>query len=248
MAEAARVIDRVDVGFTEADVARLNAKYADATTLDILRALFTEIAPGKAAVVSSFGTESAVLLDLVARADKSAPVIMLDTGKLFAETLRYRDQLIERLGMTDVRSVTPDPGLLAARDANQMRWSYDPDGCCEVRKVLPLARALEGFAASVTGRKSFQSSTRAALRVFESDNGRLKVNPLALWTKGDIDTWFEANDLPRHPLEKDGYASIGCMPCTSIVKPGEDPRAGRWRGWDKTECGIHGDVSQLPSF
>lgn len=248
MADAARVIDRVDVGFTEADVERLNAAYADASTLDILRALFTEITPGRAAVVSSFGTESAVLLDLVARVDASVPVIFLDTLKLFPETLRYRDKLIERLGLSGVRSIQPEPETLAAKDASQLRWSYDPDGCCEIRKVIPLAKALEGFKASVTGRKSFQSSTRAALQLFEVEAGKLKVNPLAKWTKADIDNWFAASNLPRHPLEKDGYASIGCMPCTTTVKPGEDPRAGRWRGWDKTECGIHTDVSELPSF
>lgn len=248
MADAARIIDRVDVGFTEADAARLNAQFANAGTLDILRAVTTAIAPGDVAVVSSFGTESAVLLDLVARVDPATPVIFLDTLKLFPETLRYRDQLVARLGLTAVRSVRPEPAQLAARDANGMRWSYDPDGCCEIRKVVPLADALAGFTVSITGRKGFQSATRAALAVFEADAGKLKVNPLAAWSKADIDTWFAANDLPRHPLEKDGYASIGCMPCTTTVQTGEDPRAGRWRGWDKTECGIHGDTSQLPSF
>jgi phosphoadenosine phosphosulfate reductase len=248
MADAARVIDRVDLGFTEADAARLNAAYEDASTLEILRALLTEIAPGTTAVVSSFGTESAVLLDLIARVDAATPVIFLDTLKLFPETLRYRDQLAARLGLTGIRTVSPEPEALQARDVNNMRWSYDPDGCCEIRKVVPLARALEGFTASITGRKSFQSTTRSALQLFEAEGGRLKVNPLAKWTKDDIDNWFAASNLPRHPLEKEGYASIGCMPCTTIVKPGEDPRAGRWRGWDKTECGIHGDVSELPSF
>ena len=248
MADAARVIDRFDVGFTAADAEALNARYASATTLDVLRALVTEIAPGKTAVVSSFGTESAVLLDIVARVDPATPVIFLDTLKLFPETLRYRDRLIERLGLTGVRTIVPDPARIAARDANQMRWSYDPDGCCQIRKVIPLTHALEGFAASITGRKSFQAATRAALKLFEADEGRLKVNPLAGWNKADIDTWFEANDLPRHPLESQGYLSIGCMPCTTTVKPGEDPRAGRWRGWDKVECGIHTDISELPSF
>jgi phosphoadenosine phosphosulfate reductase len=248
MAEAARAIDRVDLGFTRADAERLSARYADTTTLDVLRALLTDIAPGSTAVVSSFGTESAVLLDLVRRVDPGAPVILLDTLKLFPETLDYRDTLVRRLGLTGVRTVTPDAAVLAVRDGKELRWSYDPDGCCEIRKVQPLARALEGFSASITGRKGFQSATRAALPLFEAEEGRLKLNPLARWTRQDIDTWFAANDLPRHPLESEGYASIGCVPCTTTVKPGEDPRAGRWRGWDKTECGIHGDTSQLPAF
>ncbi len=248
MAKPARVIDRVDIGFTEADADRLNAQYEGADTMQIIRALLTEIAPGRTALVSSFGTESAVLLDLVSRVDKATPVIMLDTLKLFPETLAYRDTLVKRFGFTDMRSIQPDPTTLAAKDDKGMRWSYDPDGCCEIRKVIPLARALEPFSASITGRKGFQSSTRAALKIFEVDEGRLKVNPLAGWNKDDIENWFTANDLPRHSLEAEGYASIGCMPCTTTVKPGEDPRAGRWRGWDKTECGIHGDMSELPSF
>ena len=146
--------------------------------------------------------------------------------------------------------------MLAARDANQLRWSFDPDGCCEIRKVVPLAKGLADFDATITGRKAFQAATRNALPRFEIDTsdpaGRLKVNPLADWTKADLDAYFAAHDLPAHPLVAQGYLSIGCAPCTSVVKPGEDPRAGRWRGWDKTECGIHtlipdGDPNQ-PSF
>jgi phosphoadenosine phosphosulfate reductase len=248
MAEAARLLDTIDLGFTEADVVALNREHAGRATLDVMRALLSAIAPGRTAVVSSFGTESAVLLDIVARVDPATPVIFLDTLKLFPETLDYRDALVERLGLRDVRTIRPEPATLTARDATGMRWSYDPDGCCELRKVIPLAGALAAFSASISGRKSFQASTRAALQLFEADDGRIKVNPLAGWTKADIDAWFTANHLPRHPLEAKGYPSIGCMPCTTTVRPGEDPRAGRWRGWDKTECGIHGDVSELPSF
>src|SRR3546814_910054 len=163
MAEAARAIDRVDLGFTRADAERLSARYADTTTLDVLRALLTDIAPGSTAVVSSFGTESAVLLDLVRRVDPGAPVILLDTLKLFPETLDYRDTLVRRLGLTGVRTVTPEPAVLTARDGKELRWSYDPDGCCEIRKVQPLAPALQGFSASLTGHQGLPSS--AAPRV-----------------------------------------------------------------------------------
>jgi phosphoadenosine phosphosulfate reductase len=195
-----------------------------------------------------------VLLHLVAQADPSTPVLFIDTGKHFPETLAYGGDLVERLGLTDLRVLTPDPETIAKKDETGLRWSYDPDGCCEIRKVLPLAAALEGVDASITGRKGFQSSTRSGLPRFELDGDRLKVNPLANWTKEDIEAWFEAHDLPRHPLVAEGYPSIGCAPCTSKVQVGEDPRSGRWRGWDKVECGIHtsvidpDDPANQPSF
>jgi phosphoadenosine phosphosulfate reductase len=241
MAEPARQIDRIDVTprFTEADAVRLNTRFLGVPTLEMLRTVLAEKLTGETAIVSSFGAESAALLHLVASVDRSVPVLFLDTGKHFPETLAYRDLLVERLGLTDFRNLRPDPELLAKRDGTELRWSYDPDGCCEIRKVIPLEKALAGFDTSITGRKAFQASTRNALPRFELDGDRLKFNPLASWTKQDIEAYFEAHNLPRHPLEAQGYLSIGCAPCTSVVKPGEDPRAGRWRGWDKTECGIH---------
>jgi len=245
MADAARHIDRIDVAprFTEADAARLNARFAGVPTLEMLRAVLAEKLTGETAIVSSFGAESAALLHLVASVDRSVPVLFLDTGRHFPETLAYRDLLAERLGL-NLRNLQPDPELLAKRDATELRWSYDPDGCCEIRKVLPLEAGLVGIEATITGRKAFQASTRAALPRFELDGDRLKINPLADWTKADLDTYFTAHDLPVHPLVAQGYPSIGCAPCTSVVKPGEDPRAGRWRGWDKTECGIHTPTSE----
>jgi phosphoadenosine phosphosulfate reductase len=248
MAETARRIDRIDTTprFTAADVARLNARFEGVGTLDMIRAVMGEGLLGRLAVISSFGTESAVLLDLVAAVDPSAPVIFLDTGKMFPETLAYRDTLVERLGLTGVRNIQPDAATVEAKDNTGLRWSYDPDGCCEIRKVIPLATAMRDFDASITGRKGFQASTRSNISRFELDGDRIKFNPLADWTKTDLDRWFEERDLPRHPLEAQGYLSIGCAPCTSVVKPGEDPRAGRWRGWDKVECGIHGEPIVRP--
>ncbi len=255
---AARKIDRLDVSprFTEQDAIRLNNMFRGSSTDEMLRNVLGEHMLSDVAIVSSFGAESAALLHLVASIDASVPVLFLDTGRHFPETLAYRDQLVARLGLKDFRNLQPDQEVLAARDASQLRWSFDPDGCCEIRKVVPLATALAGFDATITGRKAFQASTRNALPRFEIDtsdvSGRLKVNPLADWTKADLDAYFAAHDLPVHPLIAQGYLSIGCAPCTSVVKPGEDPRAGRWRGWDKTECGIHtpvpdGDPNQ-PSF
>lgn len=239
-----RQLDSIDTAppFTPADVARLNAKYAGVSTEAMLADLLTGELRGRVAAVSSFGSESAVLLDLVAAVDKDVPVIFINTQKIFGETLAYRDSLAEQLGFTDLRVFRPDPRLLAAKDATSLRWSYDPDGCCDLRKVEPLRRALAPFEAWISGRKGFQGATRAALPRFELDEGRLKVNPLADWSKAVIDAAFEARKLPRHPLEAQGYPSVGCVPCTSQVQPGEDPRAGRWRGWDKTECGIHDPV------
>jgi phosphoadenosine phosphosulfate reductase len=256
MGEAARRIDRIDVAprWTANDAIRLSNMFRGTDTPAMLKTLFADAMLGEVALVSSFGAESAALLHLVTRVAPAVPVIFLDTGKHFAETLAYRDLLADRLGL-NLRIAAPNPVEIAARDEAGLRWSYDPDGCCELRKVKPLERAMAGFDTSITGRKAFQASTRNALPRFEIDgdrsNGRLKVNPLASWTRNDLDAYFVEHDLPRHPLEAQGYASIGCAPCTSKVKPGEDPRAGRWRGWDKTECGIHsptdGDPEQ-PSF
>jgi len=245
MADAARAadrqVDRIDVAprFTAADAIRLNTRFADVEAGELLRVVLGEKLLGNVAVVSSFGAESAVLLHLVAQVDPATPVIFLDTQKMFPETLAYRDDLVARLGLTGLRTITPDAADIEKRDGTGLRWSYDPDGCCEIRKVLPLARAMEGIDATISGRKGFQSATRNGIARFELDGERMKLNPLASWSKDDLDAYFEAHDLPRHPLEAQGYLSIGCQPCTSVVKAGEDPRAGRWRGWDKVECGIH---------
>ena len=240
-----RAIDLIDTAaaFTEADAAALNARFAEASTQELLAAVLHEGIAGKVAVVSSFGAESAVLLHLVASIDPATPVLFLDTLRHFPETLAYRDRLASQIGLTGILNLTPDAGALAAKDEANLRWSYDPDGCCEIRKVVPLARALVDFDATITGRKGFQSETRAGLPRFEIDRsdaaGRLKVNPLANWNAATIAAYFAEHELPAHPLVAEGYPSIGCSPCTSKVAPGEDPRSGRWRGWDKTECGIH---------
>ncbi len=240
-AEPARQRDVIDTApaFVQADADALNARFAGVDAATMLRELFAEGALGRVAVVSSFGTESAVLLHLVSQADKNIPVVFVDTLKMFKETLDYRESLVAHLGITDSYAVTPNPDVLAAKDENGLRWSWDPDGCCEIRKVEPLARAKQGLDAWISGRKAFQSVTRENLPRFEVEDGRLKINPLGDWTKDDLEAYFAEHDLPRHPLEAQGYLSVGCEPCTTTVKPGEDPRAGRWRGWDKTECGIH---------
>lgn len=222
-----------------AEAAALNARYGHLDAHDAIAVTAEELFPGRAALVSSFGADSAVLLHLVAEVDPSLPVIFLDTGRLFAETLEYRTRLTEQLGLTDVRTVTPDPARLAANDPHRALWMTNPDLCCQIRKTEPLQRALEGFDAWFTGRKRFQNAQRASLKLFEADGARIKVNPLASWSIVDLKAYAEKYGLPEHPLVAKGYPSIGCVPCTSRVAVGEDLRAGRWRGLDKTECGIH---------
>jgi phosphoadenosine phosphosulfate reductase len=195
---------------------------------------------GKIALVSSFGTESAILLHMVARIDPALPIIFLDTGMLFAETLAYRDELTALLGLTDVRAIRPSGAQIAAYDPDGRLWQKDPDLCCAIRKTNPLDDALDGFEAWITGRKRSQSATRANLQHIETGaDGRITVNPLAFWSDDQLEAYFEAYDLPRHPLEAEGYTSIGCAVCTAKPLPGQDKRSGRWAGKAKIECGIH---------
>ncbi len=235
MAEPARAIDWIDLGHAPEALAR---RFAGISAPTLLAELLPELA-GQVALVSSFGAEAAVLLHLVASVDPATPVLFTDTGHHFPETLAYRDELTAQLGLTDVRTIHPDPARLAQRDRAGERHAYDPDGCCGLRKVEPLERALTGFAAWISGRKAFQAATRTALPRFESEADRLKINPLADWTTADLAAYARAHALPPHPLVGQGYPSIGCAPCTTPVRPGEDARAGRWRDTGKVECGIH---------
>ena len=205
----------------------------------VLRLAITELFKGRIALVSSFGADSAVLLHMISEIDQATPVIFVDTGHLFPETIAYRDELVSLLGLTDVRSVSATADELQALDPESFLWSSDPDRCCAIRKVAPLGRAVEGFEAWITGRKRFQSDTRAALPLFETEGERTKINPLAGWDATKLLAYLDEHGLPRHRLVAKGYPSIGCIPCTSAVKPGEDARAGRWRGKGKVECGIH---------
>jgi phosphoadenosine phosphosulfate reductase len=209
--------------------------------LALLRAALTGPLSGQIAMVSSFGAESAVLLDMVASIDRQTPVVFLETGKLFAETLAYRDELIAWLRLEDVRSIRPDPADLAQHDPDGTLWQREPDLCCHVRKTEPLDLALAGFAAWITGRKRFQGGARTTLPPIETDpvTGQIKLNPLAGWTLEDIRHYRRLRQLPLHPLVANGYPSIGCQPCTRPVGEGEAIRAGRWWHLDKTECGIH---------
>ena len=217
----------------------LNKRLAHWRTRDTLDEVINREFAGGIALVSSFGADSVVLLHLVASVQPATPVIFIDTGKIFASTHRYRAHIVERLALTNVEIARPDRAVLTAHDADAGLWLRDPDKCCSMRKVAPLARALSHYGAWISGRKRYQGSTRAALPLVEADGTRIKVNPLAAWTRQDLDAYRRLHQLPEHPLVAEGYRSIGCMPCTSRASLEEDERSGRWRGRDKTECGIH---------
>jgi phosphoadenosine phosphosulfate reductase len=221
-------------------VSELTARYRHHSAISVLERALSDPQVGRVAMVSSFGAESVVLLHMISLLDRSTPVLFVDTEMLFPETLAYQLELTEKLGLTDVRRIHPDAARLAAVDPDGTLHQRDTNACCALRKTETLQNALAPFDAWVTGRKRFQGSTRKTLEFFESEEDlRIKVNPLAHWDPADVQDYMINNRLPRHPLVSQGYPSIGCAPCTSKVAPGEDPRSGRWRGSDKTECGIH---------
>lgn len=194
---------------------------------------------GRAAVLSSFGADSVVLLHQLATVAPDAPVLFLQTGKHFLETLEYRTKLASKLGLTNVIDLKPDSARLRQVDPTGTLHQSDPEACCAIRKVEPLGGVLGEFDVLVTGRRRYQTMTRAALPIAEEDGPRVRVNPLAGWSEDRVEDYVAAHDLPRHPLTQEGYRSIGCAPCTSRTEVWEDARAGRWRGLEKTECGIH---------
>ena len=218
--------------------ARLDAELRRAHPRTILESA-VEAFGDSLALVSSFGAESAVLLDIAAQVKPDLPILFLDTGMLFGQTLDYRKQLAERLGLTGVRDLRPAFQDLATGDPQANLWQTDTDACCNIRKVLPLDRAIQGFDAWITGRKRFHGGDRLNLPVVEHADGKVKFNPLANWGKAELDAYIAERGLPAHPLVAQGFPSIGCWPCTQPAEDGEDARAGRWKGLDKSECGIH---------
>jgi phosphoadenosine phosphosulfate reductase len=218
---------------------QLDGALRNATPAEVIAAALRTVGRERLALISSFGTESAALLKVMADVDPAIPVIFLDTGWLFEETLAYRDTLISALGLRDVRSIKPSEQTLKREDQNRDLWFTDPDACCRIRKVEPLARALWPFTAWINGRKRFQGGLRADIAVVEQDGARLKFNPFANISREEIEGIYNRAKLPPHPLTASGFMSVGCMPCTSRTLAGEDARAGRWRGRAKTECGIH---------
>ena len=221
-------------------VAALNTRYRHHSATAVLEHALNDPELGRVALVSSFGAESVVLLHLVSVLAPQTPVIFVDTRMLFQETLDYQRELAERLHLCDIRTIRARKTRLDFEDPDGTLHQFSTDACCNLRKVEPLEHTLQGFDGWITGRKRFQNADRGTIDFFENEGDfRIKVNPLAHWGREDLDDYITNNNLPRHPLVAKGYPSIGCAPCTSPVKPGEDPRSGRWRGQAKTECGIH---------
>ena len=221
-------------------VAILNARYRHHSATAVLEHALKDHDLGRVALVSSFGAESVVLLHLVSIIAPETPVLFVDTRMLFAETLDYQREVAEKLNLCDLRTIRANPNRVAFDDPDGTLHQFNTDACCNVRKIEPLERALSEFDGWITGRKRFQGHGRETVEFFESEGDlRIKVNPLAHWDRDDIGEYMVNNRLPRHPLVAKGYPSIGCAPCTTPVKEGEDPRAGRWRSSEKVECGIH---------
>lgn len=224
------------------DLDHTAARLETASAHDIVRWALATLP--RFAVSSSFGADSAVLLHLVAQIDPSVPVLFLETGFHFPETLRYRRDLADLLGLTDVRDLRP--ALTVGEQASEHGgglYVRNSDACCAIRKVAPLNAALQEFDGWASGVRRDQTPDRAdtpvVSRVFRDDHPLVKVSPLARWSAQDVEDYLARHGLPRHPLAEAGYPSIGCAPCTRRVRPGDDPRAGRWADSGKTECGIH---------
>lgn len=218
---------------------RRNLLHRKSDAQTILKHVLTDVQLGQVALVSSFGAEAVVLLHMVSEIDRDTPVIFLDTEMLFPETLTYQRDVSETLGLRDVRVIGPDRNDVLIHDVDGLLHQADIDACCDLRKTRPLNEALRDFGGWITGRKRYQGGQRAQLPLFEKEDRKIKINPLANWTPQDVQDYMDDHNLPRHPLVAQGYPSVGCMPCTTRASTLEDPRAGRWRETVKTECGIH---------
>ncbi|MEP3392875.1 MAG: phosphoadenylyl-sulfate reductase [Litoreibacter sp.] len=205
----------------------------------VIKHALDDVQIGKVAMVSSFGAESVVLLHMISQIDPDAPILFIDTEMLFPETLQYQKDVAKHLGLTNVQVIKPSREKLLENDVDSILHTIDTDACCNLRKTQPLDNALKDYDGWITGRKRFQNGQRASLPVYEMADGKIKINPLAGWDASKLAAYIKEHKLPKHPLVERGFQSLGCAPCTTKTKPGEDPRAGRWRGQDKSECGIH---------
>ena len=224
---------------SQTELADLNAAFEGAKPQAVLQWVRAHATEGEVPLVSSFGADSVVLIHMIASIDPAYPVVFIDTGKHFYDTLRYRDELAAHFGLSNLQNVAPDSALVAKDDPHGALWIADADACCALRKKAPLEAAMASFGGWISGRKRFQTSDRDAMQVFETKDGKLKINPLAYWDAKDVAGYIRAHSLPGHPLVPRGYLSIGCAPCTSPVEEGGDVRSGRWKGSEKTECGLH---------
>ena len=226
-----------------AELKLLSDSFESKQPQDVLSAALERYAP-KIVVACSFGAEDVVLVDMVHRINSSVPLLYLDTDFLFPETYATRDSIIQQYDLKPAQVLQVKSLITPERQAEQhgeALWSKEPDRCCQLRKVEPLTRVLKGFHAWITGIRRDQAPTRANAGLIEWDQKfeLVKVNPLARWSWADVWTYIRIHDVPYNPLHDQNYPSIGCTHCTAPVAPGDDPRAGRWRNFAKTECGLH---------
>ncbi len=226
--------------WTRASLKPVSAQLEGRRPEEILRWGVDNFAPGLA-LATGFGAEGVVLLHQLAQIAPETTIFYLDTELLFPETYALRDELAERLGLTFTRVATRLSLEEQAAQHGAALWSRDPNQCCNLRKVQPLREHLAFKDAWITAIRRDQTANRAKAGLVEWDNanGLVKINPLAAWTKADVWAYLHIHALPYNKLHDQGYASIGCWPCTRAIAPGEDERAGRWSGFGKTECGIH---------
>jgi phosphoadenosine phosphosulfate reductase len=214
---------------TDAELAELNAEFERMPASKIIQWAVDHFAPHLAMTASM---TDAVLIDLATKVDPATEVVFIDTGYHFPETLATVEEVRRHYGL-NLRMMT------VARQ-NEALWAADPENCCSAVKVGQLDRALAGKRAWMSGLRRGEADTRSAAPIVARDlRGLVKINPIATWTDDDVTAYIAEHDIIVNPLVKRGYPSIGCMPCTTPVADGEDPRAGRWRGKDKTECGLH---------
>lgn len=217
----------------------VQAQYVGLSAEASLQKALLEDFKGGIVLTSSMGIDSSVLLHMISKIDKNLPILFLETGKHFKETLAYRDHLVETLGLTNFQNITPDDAEVEAEDPQGNLSQLNKDGCCDLRKVRPLDRVAKKYKVRITGRKRFQTRERANMEILEGNGEDMRLNPLAYWSAKDVTGYMRKHDLPPHPLLSFGFLSVGCAPCTTRVNEGEDPRAGRWRDAEKDECGIH---------
>jgi len=222
------------------DLDNINKKYEALGPEEVLKWAIGEEFKGKVALSSSFGIGSAVLLHMVSRIDPAIKVIFINTGCHFKETLKYKEELVSLLKLSNIAEYAPSEKDLELFDPDRTLFEKHHDLCCAIRKVEPIKRSLKGLNAWISGIMRSQAKTRkGAHRVEAYEGGLFKVNPLVNWTSKDSFHYMEENDLPHHPLFEKGYSSIGCEPCTFLPTDENDERSGRWKGASKTECGLH---------
>ncbi len=219
-------------------ISTLNKDYQNLAPEEILKASIKKFG-NKITYICSFGTESAIILHMISKIDKNFPIFLLNTHFLFPETIVYKNILLKELGLSNCQDIFPDELLIKNEDPENNLWKNNIDRCCEIRKVKPLDTILKNFSSWISGRKSYHQGERIDLKPFELLNQKIVVNPLINIKKKEADNYFEVNNLPKHPLLKKGYFSIGCIHCTFKTTDRLKIRSGRWKNKMKTECGIH---------